>query len=130
LLHHSHEKLKAANSLGQAYGIIAQSVLDLNDSHTLFFPPERAATIEYGWQMQIFGDKAFISAVKPGSDAEAQGIKPGDMVISIDGFKPSRENAWRMKYGYYTIRPQAAVRLLLQNPKGEERQLDVKATVT
>jgi len=126
----AHERLKTASSLGQAYGIIAQAVLDLNDSHTLFYPPERAASIEYGWQMQIFGDKAYISAVKPGSDAEAQGIKPGDMVISLDGFKPSRENVWRMQYGYYTIRPQAAVRLVLQNPKGEERQLEVKAKVT
>ena len=32
----AEEKLKQANSLGQAFGIIAQALLDLNDSHTYF----------------------------------------------------------------------------------------------
>ncbi len=48
----AEEKVKAATSLGQAFGIIAQALLDLNDSHTLFIPPRRPETITYGWQMQ------------------------------------------------------------------------------
>src|SRR5688572_27711781 len=41
----AEEKLKQANSLGQAYGIIAQAVLDLNDSHTSFSPPGRTVRV-------------------------------------------------------------------------------------
>jgi hypothetical protein len=51
----AEEKLKQAASLGQAFGIIAQAVMDLNDSHTVFLPLARAARAEYGWQMQMLG---------------------------------------------------------------------------
>src|SRR6185295_6257180 len=55
------EKLKVANSLGQAYGIIAQAVLDLNDSHTNFSPPGSIIRVEYGWEMKAVGDQCFIA---------------------------------------------------------------------
>lgn len=123
------EKLKHASSLGQAFGIIAQALLDFNDSHTFFLPPPRAATADYGWRMQIIGDNAYITAVKPGSDAEAQGIKEGDLIHSVDGFKPSRANLWKMNYRYYALAPQSSIRLVVQSPDGQQRELDVKAKV-
>src|ERR1700737_528665 len=47
------EKLKQATSLGQLFGIIAQVLTDLHDSHTFFLPPGRSARTEYGWQVQV-----------------------------------------------------------------------------
>ena len=41
----AEEKVKAATSLGQAFGIVAQALLDLNDSHTIFYPPRRAESV-------------------------------------------------------------------------------------
>ena len=99
------EKLKQATSLGQAWGIIAQVLVDFDDSHTFFVPPSRPARIEYGWQMKMVGDKCFVSAVKPKSDAEAKGLQVGDEVWTVDGFGPVRENLWKMKYFYYSLRP-------------------------
>src|SRR5215475_8338179 len=87
-------KIKEAESVGQLFGIIAQALVDLNDSHTFFLPPGRANRTEYGLQMQAFGDKVFVSAVKPGSDAEKKGVKTGDQVLSVNGFEPSREQLW------------------------------------
>ena len=63
------EKIKTATSLGQLFGIIAQAMVDLNDSHTLFYPPPRTTSTEYGWQMQMVGDRCYVVAVKPDSDA-------------------------------------------------------------
>src|SRR5262245_56042323 len=77
------EKIKQATSNSQIYGYIAQFMLDLDDSHTFFFPPQRRARIDYGWQMQMIGDKCYVIAVKPGSDAEAKGVKVGDEVYSV-----------------------------------------------
>src|SRR5258705_12373562 len=37
----AEEKIKQATSLGQALGIIAQTLLDLNDSHSFFIRPQR-----------------------------------------------------------------------------------------
>jgi C-terminal processing protease CtpA/Prc len=125
----AEEKLKAANSLGQAYGIIAQAVLDLNDSHTNFSPPASIIRVEYGWEMQAIGNQCFIAAVKPGSDAEAKGLKPGDLVLSIDGFKPSRKELWKLEYYYYALSPRAGVHMVVQSPGQAPRDLDIAAKV-
>jgi carboxyl-terminal processing protease len=125
----AEEKLKQAASLGQAFGIIAQALLDLNDSHTFFSPPARAVSVEYGWQMQAIGDQCYVVAVKPGSDAEAKGIKQGDLVVSVDGFKPTRKELWKMEYYYYQLSPRPGMRLVVQSPGQEARQVDVAAKV-
>jgi C-terminal processing protease CtpA/Prc len=125
----AEEKLKQASSLGQALGIIAQALLDLDDSHTYFQPPGRTISVEYGWQMQAFGDRCFISAVKPGSDADAKGLKPGDLIVSVDGFKPSRKELWKLEYYYYALSPRPGVRLVVQSPGQAPREVDVAAKV-
>jgi C-terminal processing protease CtpA/Prc len=125
----AEEKIKQASSLGQAFGIIAQALLDLNDSHTFFSPPSRAVSVEYGWEMQAIGDQCYVVAVKPGSDAEAKGVKPGDLVVSVDGFKPTRKELWKMEYYYYQLSPRPGMRLVVQSPGQEARQVDVAAKV-
>ncbi len=125
----AEEKLKQADSLGQIFGIIAQAVVELNDSHTYFIPPPRPMVIEYGWRSQMIGDNCYITQVKPGSDAEAKGLKPGDQVLSVDGFRPTRETLWKMWYNYNYLRPALGVRLVVQTPGGEQKQLDVKAEI-
>lgn len=124
------EKIKEATSLGQVFGIIAQAVIELNDSHTFFIPPARAARPDYGWQMQMVGDAGYVVAVKPGSDADAQGLKPGDLLLTVDGFRPTRDNMWKMRYRYYTLRPQPGIQVEVQTPDGQQRQLSLKARVT
>jgi len=126
----AEEKIKVATSQGQIFGIIAQALIDLDDSHTFFLPPGRSFTTEYGWQMQMIGEKCYIVAVKPGSDAEAKGLKEGDEVYSIDGFGPVRANLWKLDYTYQALRPRAGVRLVVIKPDGREVQLDVMAKVT
>ncbi len=125
----AEEKIKQAGSNGQVFAIIAQAVLDLDDSHTFFLPPGRAARTEYGWQMQMIGNKCFVVAVKPKSDAEARGLKPGDEIYSIDGFEPTRDNLWKIQYAYYTLRPRPVVRLVVQSPDGKQRELEVAAKI-
>jgi C-terminal processing protease CtpA/Prc len=122
-------KMKEAESVGQIFGIIAQAMIDLNDSHTFFLPPGRANRTEYGLQIQAFGDKIFVTAVKPGSDAEKKGLKVGDQVLSFSGFEPSREQLWKLTYMFYALRPQPGIRLVVQSPEGQQRQLDVMANI-
>jgi C-terminal processing protease CtpA/Prc len=125
----AQEKLKQATSTGQALGIIAQALLDFNDSHLFFLPPGHVVKVEYGWQMQVIGDKCFVTAVKPGSDAEAKGLKPGDEIKSIDGFEPSRDDMWKIHYYYYALRPRAGIKLIVKDPAGKERELTAMAKV-
>jgi len=125
----AEDKIKQATSLGQVFGIIAQVLIELDDSHTFFLPPGRSYTTEYGWQMQMIGDKCLVVAVKPGSNAEAKGLKEGDEIVTIDGFQPNRENMWKIQYSYNNLRPRAGMRLAVVKPDGLERQLDVLATI-
>ena len=126
----AEEKIKQqATSLNHALGIIAQALIDLNDSHTYFVPPPRPSRVDYGWQMTMVGDKCYVSAVKPGSDAEKKGLRPGDEVWTIDGYGPVRENLWKIKYSYYSVRPRGGMSLVIRKPDGKEVQLDVLAKV-
>ena len=125
----AEEKIKRSDSLNQILGVIAQTLLDFNDSHTFFVPPSRPARVEYGWQMLMVGDKCFVTAVRPGSDAEAKGLKPGDEVKSIDGYAPTREIIWKLKYFYYSLRPRYGMRLVIIKPDGKEQELGVHASV-
>ena len=124
------EKIKLASSVGQVQAIIAQVLVDFNDSHLYFIPPEKASRTDYGWQLQIIGDKPYIVAVEPGSDAEASRLKPGDVIYSLDGYEPTRENLWKMQYFYRLLRPKPAVRFVIQKADGQQRQVDVKSKVT
>jgi carboxyl-terminal processing protease len=125
----AEDRIKQAASLNQAFGIIAQVLLDLDDSHTKFFPPSRPEEIEYGWRMQMIGDECYVTAVKPGSDAEAQGLKPGDRILQLERFRPTRKDFWKMRYYYNALSPRPGLQMVVQSPGGEPREVGVKAKV-
>jgi C-terminal processing protease CtpA/Prc len=125
----AEEKIKQAQSNGEMFGIIAQMLLEFNDSHTIFLPPPRSARIEYGWQVQTFGDDCYVIAVKPKSDAEAKGLKPGDKVLKIDGIAPNRSNVWVYHYLYNALSPRPVVNVEVQSPGEQPRQLELKAKI-
>lgn len=123
------ERLKAAQTRDQLMVPIAQFLLNLDDSHTVFLPPGRAARIEYGWRVQMIGDRCFVTALKPKSDAAAK-LKPGDEVISIDGFRPTRNTLWKMSYRYYALAPARAVRFVVQSPgEAQPREVAVESKI-
>lgn len=125
----AEEKIKLAKSNAEVFGVIAQMVLDFNDSHTIFLPPQRLSRVEYGWQMQAFGDECYVIAVKPKSDADAKGLKPGDKVLKIDGIAPNRNNLWIYYYLYTALAPRPGVNMEVQSPGEQPRQLELKAKV-
>jgi len=125
----AEDKMKDAANLGQVLGIVAQTLTELNDSHTFFVPPPHPVDVDYGWKMQMIGDTCYVVAVKAGSDAEAQGLHPGDEVVSLDGFRPVRSIIWKMNYNYDVLRPQPGKRVVIKTPEGEQKELALKAKV-
>jgi carboxyl-terminal processing protease len=123
------EKIKTASSLNEILGIIAAAVMELKDSHTYFVPPRRVARVEHGWEMRLIGDKAYIIAVQPGSDAETKGLAPGDRVLTMEGMVVSRKNLSDLQYIFYLLAPRTAMRLFVEKPTGERRELTVDARV-
>ena len=124
----AEEKLAQANSTTQSIAIIAQVLVDFNDSHLFFIPPPTNLAVEYGWRMQAIGDKVFITQVKPGSDAEAKGLKIGDQVVSIGGFRPSKKELWKVRYYYNVVGKRSSVLLSVLNPgQTSPRDLEINS---
>lgn len=124
------EKLDAAATTGQALGVIAQALMDFNDSHLFFLPPATNLRVEYGWRMKMVGDACFVTTVKPGSDAAAKGLKAGDRLLSIEGFKPSRKEMWKMLYYYNVLSKRNGLRVTALAPGAEApRDLNIAASL-
>ena len=114
---------KATNP-GDAFGAIANALEPLNDSHTFFVPPSRATRRETGYTLQIIGDRCFITAVRPGTDA-AEKLAPGDQVLGWQGFAPTRETLWKMKYAFIQLYAAPSMHLTIQHPNGTQATVDV-----
>ena len=119
------EKIDKADSLNRALSSIAAVLDGLNDSHTVFLPPPRPYVYDYGFQMQMIADRCYVTRVRPGSDAEAKGLKPGDEVRTVNGYTPTRGDYWRMQYLFWVLRPQQSLQLNIRGLDGGERQVDV-----
>jgi len=125
----AEENIKKASNLNEILGIIAAAVMDLKDSHTYFVPPRRTTRVEHGWEMRMIGDKAFIVAVQPGSDAEKKGLQPGDRVIGVEGVSVTRQNLPNLQYIFYRLAPRPAMNLLIEKPNGLRRPVTVAGRV-
>jgi C-terminal processing protease CtpA/Prc len=122
-------RIKTTDSNNHALSEIAAALDSLDDSHTFFLPPSHALRYDYGWQGQVIGDHCFVIRVRPGSDAEKKGVKPGDEVLALNGYNPTRDNLRKMWYVFNTLRPQPTLRLDLRDPAGKQRQVEVVTTM-
>lgn len=119
------QKIDQADRSNKALSEAAALLDSLNDSHTFFLPPQHSYRHDYGWNAQLIGNRCYIVRVRPGSDAELKGLRPGDEIVSLDGYNPSKVNFWKMEYFFNTLSPQPSLRLELRDPSGREWTVDV-----
>jgi len=122
------EKIAAASSIGQSFGVIAAFLDGLNDSHTFFTPPSRPYRVDYGYRIQMYGDDCFVIRVRPGSDAESK-VHPGDQVVGYNKYDVNRGDFWKMNYYFNSLAPQRMSMLEIRDPNGQTRQLTIDAKV-
>ncbi len=118
-------RIENAQSLGQAFTAIGWTLDGLNDSHTYFLPPMHTIRVDYGWRMQMVGDKCFVTRVRPGSDAESKGLKPGDQILDVNGFQLLRADYAKFEYVFYLLRPLPRLHVTLHSPDGTQRTVEV-----
>ena len=121
------DKIDKAGSISQLFAALARPMLQLKDSHTRFLPPGRSVKVHFGWQMQNFGEECYVTAVQPKSDAAAKGLKVGDLILAIDGNRPSREGLRGINYVYRAIAPRPSFSLNVKSPGGEPRTITIEA---
>jgi C-terminal processing protease CtpA/Prc len=125
----AEQHLKTTGSFNDAISTLSDLLIALDDSHTVFVPPNRKTRVDYGWQMAMVGDRPLVLSVNPHSDAEAKGLAPGDRVLMLNTFQPDRSNLWQLTYYYRFIRPQAQQRVSVLKPDGSARTLDIVSRV-
>jgi C-terminal processing protease CtpA/Prc len=124
------ERLNQVTTTGQGMGVIAQALLDFNDSHLFFLPPATNLDVEYGWRYQIYGDRCFVTRVNPKSDAAAKGLKVGDQVLAIEQFRPTRGDLWKMNYYYNVISKRPGLNVRVLSPGASEpRDLAIESKI-
>jgi carboxyl-terminal processing protease len=121
------EKIKKMDTNRQIDRAIAQLVLEFNDSHTTYYPPGRANSVVYGFSIQMIGYDCFIVDLEKGSDAEAKGLKIGDVVVAIGNYTPTRENLWKINYLIYRLDPQETIKVYVLDPGRPDKEIEVKA---
>jgi carboxyl-terminal processing protease len=122
------KNIDAAHSMNAAISEVATLLNTLNDSHTFLVPPPSTHIHDYGFQIEMIGDRCYVIRVRPGSDALKKGLKPGDQILAINENPVSRKNFWRMVYIFNVLRPQLGLRLTLVDEAEHQRQLEVMAT--
>lgn len=120
-------RIDKAVSASEALAAVAQFEIELDDSHTIFWPPYQTVQADYGWDMRTIGDGCYVMHVKPDSDAARQGLAPGDRITAINGLQPTRQSLWRLHYLWETLRPQPGLHLDVVTPAGTVRELDLAA---
>lgn len=126
--HEYQQKMKSAASLGQGLALVAGFLDVLNDSHTFFRPPSRPMRLDYGFRLQMIGDKPYITRIRPSTDAESK-VHPGDEVVAYNRFNVTRDILWKMNYYYNHLSPQMVTELKLRDLRGGERDVRVDAKV-
>jgi hypothetical protein len=124
--HEYEEKIKVAPSIGQAFGVVAGFLDGLKDSHVFFSPPQRTNRVDYGYRMQLFGDNAFVTQIRPGTDAESK-LHLGDQIVAFNKFGVNRDDFKQLSYYFWTLAPQQASQLVLRDPAGQQREVLVEA---
>jgi C-terminal processing protease CtpA/Prc len=130
LTREARENIKRAPDMAAANAQIEGLLERLNDSHTNFYPPRNATPVDYGWQFRIVGQRAFITYVSAKSDAERKGMRPGDELLTINGFTVDRSSALKLKYAMGVLAPSASIHVDLREADGKIVHLEVNAKVT
>lgn len=126
----AREKIAKAQTQDDALLLVADAVNRLNDSHTKFSPPVRPYIVDYGFRVHAVGDTdCYVASVRPGSDAEAKGLKQGDRIVSINDLPMTRRNISAVEFGY-RIFPQSGFHLAVQSPDGTIQRMTVLSKVT
>ncbi len=122
------EKIKKLERNSEIFRVIATVVLEFNDSHTRFYPPKMSYRVEYGFAMQMIGDRCVVVNVKKGSDAEAKGLKIGDQILKIGQYAATRDNLWVLNYYIYSLEPLPVLPISIIGADNSEKRLGIVPT--
>jgi len=125
----AEQAIQQATSIGKMSGIIAQTLVNFDDSHLFFVPPGKVNKTRYGFDMQMVGDACYVTRVNEKSDAFKKGLRVGDQIMDIEKFTPTRKDLWLMNYYFRALRPQPVIELGIRKPDGKQSVMQIEAII-
>jgi len=77
----------------------------------------------------MIGDACYIVDIKHGSDAEAKGLRVGDVIIGINRFAPRRKTLWVLLYYIYTLNPSTSIQVAVKGTDGRDKEVSLRARI-
>lgn len=118
-------RLRRASTRGEALALIAAYLSALGDPHTYFAPPNGTQRMDYGFQFEFFGERCFITTVRPDSDA-ARRLHPGDEILAMNRVAAKRENLPAFQRDANSFDTGGTIRLQLRDVQGRAREVILK----
>lgn len=106
-------RIQTAGGYHEAMESIQWALLALDDPQTYLIPPPQPYEFDYGFSFRFYGNDCYITRVKPGSDAERQGLKAGDKLSAINGQSLVRSEIQELKISLYVIAPLTRLHLAI-----------------
>lgn len=129
LVSETDQKIANAQSVSEAYTSLFALINQLDDSHTVFLPPGRAADIRFGFNAKAIGDKVLVYEVTKKGAAESAGLKPGDELLTVNGFNADRRTFRMMMLYLRVLRPVTVMELTYRRGTAEPQKVRIEARV-
>lgn len=122
-------KIEKANSIGGMMLAVYQLTYKLHDSHTQFIPPPRGNRMFFGFEAKPIGSEIRIYELKKGDPAEKAGLKLGDRILNVNGFRADRATFDVMMMDMRALRPRSAFDLTVQTGDEAPRQVHLEPRI-
>jgi carboxyl-terminal processing protease len=120
----ARQRIDNAKSMSEMITAIFILTNKIDDSHTMFLPPGRVATPSFGFDAKPFGDEVRVYAVSQKGPAGLAGLKPGDRLLNVNGFRVERSTFDLMMLDFRALRPRSELTITYQ--RGNEPPQTVK----
>jgi carboxyl-terminal processing protease len=107
LTEQARQRIDDAKSINEMITAIFVLANKTDDSHTQFLPPGRVFRPLFGFAAKPFGDEIRVYAVKSKGPAEITGLRPGDVLLSVNGYRAERSTFDLMMLDFRVLRPKA-----------------------
>jgi C-terminal processing protease CtpA/Prc len=77
----------------------------------------------------MIGETCYIVDIKRDSDAEAKGLRVGDVIIGINRFAPRRKTLWVLLYYLYTLNPSPSIQVAVKGTDGRDKEVSIRPRV-
>lgn len=129
LVAQTRERVKRANSRSEMFTAIYWLIDELLDSHTVFIPPLRASKVLFGFDAKAFGDEIRIYKLKEDGAAAKAGLKVGDRLLVVNGFRAERNSFDQMTFFFRALYPVTSLEIVYSRGEGPAQTLQLKGQV-